>query len=74
MVHRTRTEQEQRPTAKELLKHKFIRTAKKASYLTELIERHEKWKMDKGAQGQEQLVSELQQRWAVSLLKTPIGD
>lgn len=29
-----------RPTAKDLLKHPFVRKAKKTSYLTELIERH----------------------------------
>ena len=34
----------QRPSARELLKHKFVRMAKKTSYLTELIERHERWK------------------------------
>ncbi|KAG8814146.1 putative protein serine/threonine kinase, partial [Serendipita sp. 399] len=33
-----------RPSAKDLLKHKFVKTAKRATYLTELIERHEKWK------------------------------
>ncbi|AAW44662.1 hypothetical protein CNBG1910 [Cryptococcus deneoformans B-3501A] len=38
-----------RPTAKELLKHKFIKTARKASYLTELIEMYEKWKAEGGA-------------------------
>lgn len=32
-----------RPTARELLKHRFIRSAKKVSYLTELIEAHERW-------------------------------
>lgn len=37
-----------RPSAKDLLKHKFIRTARKASYLTELVERHEKWKAEGG--------------------------
>ncbi|WWC73737.1 uncharacterized protein I206_107709 [Kwoniella pini CBS 10737] len=42
-----------RPTAKDLLKHKFIRTARKASYLTELIERHEKWKAEGGAKNGE---------------------
>lgn len=29
--------------AKELLKHRLIKGAKKTSYLTELIERHERW-------------------------------
>jgi serine/threonine-protein kinase 24/25/MST4 len=38
----------QRPTARELLKHKFIRMAKKTNYLTELIERHERWKAEGG--------------------------
>lgn len=33
-----------RPTAKELLKHRWIRTAKKNSYLVELIERYKNWK------------------------------
>jgi serine/threonine-protein kinase 24/25/MST4 len=32
-----------RPTAKDLLRHPFIRRAKKTSYLTELIERHSRW-------------------------------
>jgi serine/threonine-protein kinase 24/25/MST4 len=33
----------QRPTAKELLKHKFIRGAKKTSFLTELIDRYKRY-------------------------------
>ncbi|KAH7369423.1 kinase-like domain-containing protein [Plectosphaerella cucumerina] len=33
----------ERPTAKELIKHPFIRRAKRTSYLTELIERHSRW-------------------------------
>lgn len=32
-----------RPTAKDLLRHPFIRKAKKTTYLTELIERHSRW-------------------------------
>ncbi|ORX65108.1 Pkinase-domain-containing protein [Anaeromyces robustus] len=37
-----------RPSAKELLKHRFIKSAKKTSYLTELIERHEQWVNEHG--------------------------
>lgn len=32
-----------RPSAKELLKHPFIRRAKRTTYLTELIERYHRW-------------------------------
>ena len=38
----------ERPTAKELLKHPFVRKAKKTTYLTELIERHERWAVRNG--------------------------
>jgi len=41
---------QERPTAKELLKHPFIRRAKKTTYLTELIERHERWQAVHGDQ------------------------
>ncbi|KAH8905005.1 Pkinase-domain-containing protein [Coniochaeta sp. PMI_546] len=34
----------ERPSAKELLKHPFIRRAKKTTYLTELIERYNRWR------------------------------
>ncbi|KAL8928660.1 MAG: hypothetical protein Q9172_000798 [Xanthocarpia lactea] len=33
----------ERPSARDLLKHPFIRRAKKTTYLTELIERYERW-------------------------------
>lgn len=36
----------QRPTAKELLRHRFIKTAKKNSFLVELIERYKRWKLN----------------------------
>ncbi|KAG2118192.1 kinase-like domain-containing protein [Suillus discolor] len=49
-----------RPTARELLKHKFVRMAKKTSYLTELIERHERWKAEGGdrVEEEEQVVNQ----------------
>ena len=34
----------QRPTAKELLRHPFIKKAKKTSYLSDLIEKYRVWK------------------------------
>lgn len=36
-------EPNERPTAKDLLKHRFIRGAKKTSFLTDLIERRQRW-------------------------------
>ena len=33
----------ERPTARDLLRHPFIRRGKKTTYLTELIERHTRW-------------------------------
>ncbi|GAA5914647.1 uncharacterized protein JCM6883_001028 [Sporobolomyces salmoneus] len=37
-----------RPPAKELLKHRFIKNAKKTNYLVELIDRLERWKAEGG--------------------------
>ena len=37
-----------RPSAKELLKHPFVKKAKRSTYLTELIERHERWQVVNG--------------------------
>ncbi|KAB5522025.1 kinase-like domain-containing protein [Coniochaeta sp. 2T2.1] len=34
----------ERPSAKDMLKHPFIRRAKKTTYLTELIERYSRWR------------------------------
>ena len=38
----------QRPSAKELMRHPFIKKAKKNSYLMDLIDRHRKWKITRG--------------------------
>ena len=38
----------ERPSAKDLLKHPFIRKAKKTTYLTELLERYERWQATHG--------------------------
>ncbi|KAG7227162.1 hypothetical protein INR49_013960 [Caranx melampygus] len=46
-VAELRRDQTCRPTAKELLKHKFItRYTKKTAYLTELIDRYRRWKSE----------------------------
>jgi serine/threonine-protein kinase 24/25/MST4 len=40
-----------RPTAKELLRHPFIKKAKRTTYLVELIERYRDWKKPNGPGG-----------------------
>ncbi|KTW30142.1 hypothetical protein T552_00620 [Pneumocystis carinii B80] len=68
-----------RPSAKELLKHRFIRMAKKTSYLTELIERHERWKTqsrhfrydeDSGAEDEELISNAFDTYWNFETLKS----
>jgi serine/threonine-protein kinase 24/25/MST4 len=48
-----RRDPRERPSAKELLRHPFVRKAKRTSYLTELIERHERWNATHGNQSSE---------------------
>ncbi|PGH27843.1 STE/STE20/YSK protein kinase [Polytolypa hystricis UAMH7299] len=50
-----------RPTAKELLKHPFIKRAKKTTYLTELIERSERWQVTNGNRNAEEEDDRVQQ-------------
>jgi len=38
----------QRPSAKELMRHPFIKKAKKNAYLFDLIDRYRKWKINRG--------------------------
>ena len=45
-VHRClRKEPKERPSARDLLKHPWVRKAKRTAYLTELIERYERWQV-----------------------------
>lgn len=48
-----RRDPRERPSAKELLKHPFVKRAKKTTYLTELIERHERWQAKYGNKSSE---------------------
>ena len=50
MINVDRIEFLQRPTGKELLRHPFIKRAKKTAYLQELIENYAKWKAAGGGQ------------------------
>lgn len=43
-----RRDPRERPSARELLEHPFVKRAKKTTYLTELIERHERWLISHG--------------------------
>ncbi|PLN76439.1 Pkinase-domain-containing protein [Aspergillus taichungensis] len=43
-----RRDPRERPSARELLEHPFVKRAKKTSYLTELIERSERWNVMNG--------------------------
>ena len=41
----------QRPSAKELLRHPFIRKARKNAFLQDLIDRYKRWKAERGNTG-----------------------
>ncbi|KAJ3043122.1 putative protein serine/threonine kinase [Rhizophlyctis rosea] len=71
---------EERPPAKELLKHRFIRAAKKTSFLTELIERHERWLAEGGRHeessednGNEEEVESEGDGWDFGTVRAPSG-
>ncbi|PWY77215.1 putative Ste20-like serine/threonine protein kinase [Aspergillus sclerotioniger CBS 115572] len=56
-----RRDPRERPSARELLEHPFIKRAKKTTYLTELIERYERWNAihgNRGAEEEEDVVQE----------------
>ncbi|RAK99692.1 putative Ste20-like serine/threonine protein kinase [Aspergillus ibericus CBS 121593] len=56
-----RRDPRERPSARELLEHPFIKRAKKTTYLTELIERYERWNAvhgNKGSEEEEEAVQE----------------
>ncbi|RHZ71013.1 hypothetical protein CDV55_106879 [Aspergillus turcosus] len=45
-----RRDPRERPSAKELLEHPFVKRARRTTYLTELIERYEGWQIRNGVQ------------------------
>ncbi|PWY69542.1 putative Ste20-like serine/threonine protein kinase [Aspergillus heteromorphus CBS 117.55] len=49
-----RRDPRERPSARELLEHPFVKRAKKTTYLTELIERYERWNAIHGNGGNEE--------------------
>lgn len=49
-----RRDPKERPSAKELLEHPFIKRAKRTTYLTELIERAERWQATHHGQGDDE--------------------
>jgi serine/threonine-protein kinase 24/25/MST4 len=78
-----RKEPRERPSSKELLKHPFIKRAKKFQYLTELIERHERWQVthkDKDQDSDEEEAREPERRspgsedlWDFGTIKPGLG-
>uniref|UniRef100_A0A3Q4GM13 non-specific serine/threonine protein kinase n=1 Tax=Neolamprologus brichardi TaxID=32507 RepID=A0A3Q4GM13_NEOBR len=68
-----------RPTAKELLKHKFItRYTKKTAYLTELIDRYRRWKSEghgeeSSSDDSDMLVSRTSHLFALTIRVYPSG-
>lgn len=76
-----RRDPRERPSAKELLKHPFVKKAKKTTYLTELIERHERWQVTHGNRSSDeedqdlphhQLGSENEDLWDFGTVR-PVG-
>ncbi|RMD43870.1 hypothetical protein DV735_g1225, partial [Chaetothyriales sp. CBS 134920] len=57
-----RRDPRERPSARELLKHPFIKRARKTTYLTELIERHERWQATNGKTNSEEDEDEYDER------------
>ena len=49
-----RRDPRERPSAKELLKHPFVKKAKKTTYLTELIERNERYMATRGGRSSDE--------------------
>lgn len=78
-----RKEPRERPSAKELLKDPFMKKAKKFQYLTELIERHERWRIthkDKDQESDEEEAREPERRspgsedlWDFGTIKPGLG-
>src|SRR6266480_5674338 len=62
-----------RPSARELLRHPFVKRAKKTTYLTELIERHERWLIEH-PRGKDEEEEEEDKKPAESVRGAPTND
>lgn len=72
-----RRDPKERPTARDLLRHPFIRRAKKTSYLTELIERYSRWSATHKSNGGEEEVEDEdfhQQQQQATAEKNPVNE
>ena len=59
-----RRDPRERPSAKELLKHPFVKKAKKTTYLTELIERNERYMATRGGRSSDDEDEDEEQSWS----------
>lgn len=69
-----RKEPRERPSAKDLLRHPWIKKAKRTTYLTELIERHERWQAKHVATDRHEHQSEVSPRRAKQADDTQVNE
>ena len=71
----------QRPTARELIRHPYVKKAKRNNHLMDLIDRHRKWKLthgqesdsDSGENSDGGNVDDADSDWDIGTIKEPIS-